>query len=439
MFKVSGEVADVQPFEQGKATELDLRVGEVPTQYSLTVDSTVGGSVTDPGEGTFTYNAGGMVDLVASPDAGYAFANWAGDVATVAAINDPATTITMDGNYSITANFAITSYTLTMAVSGSGTTEPAVGEHSYPAGTVVDINATPDADWEFDSWTGDVADISSESTTVTMDAAKTVTATFTEIGVTYYTLTMAVSGSGSVTKDPDQLTYAADTVVELTATADPDWSFSGWSGDLTGSTNPETITMDGDKTVTATFTERIGFTTTLSSRWNLLSTPIKLATDSDALDQIFDAQSLANIEASYRWDAQSWQWEVPTSYELSPLEAVYIKVAPDASVIAEFIPSEEVSEPPSRQLQPGLNLIGPAPALEAGDFPVMPLDEALISIEVAGEFWGYCMVVSPAHNQPDWAYALGSEIKDLLPYKGYWVVMDNADTLFGFSTTPIPE
>jgi uncharacterized repeat protein (TIGR02543 family) len=68
-----------------------------------------------------------------------------------------------------------------------------------------------------------------------------------------YTLT--VVGNGSVAKLPDTATYAAGTVVQLTATADPDWVFDSWSGDLSGSTNPENITMDADKTVTATFVE----------------------------------------------------------------------------------------------------------------------------------------------------------------------------------------
>jgi len=50
---------------------------------------------------------------------------------------------------------------------------------------------------------------------------------------------------------------------------------------------------------------------------------------------------------------------------------------------------------------------------------------------------GYSMVISPALNQPGWVYTLGGTSKDLLPYKGYWVVMENADVLVGFSTTPI--
>ncbi len=70
-----------------------------------------------------------------------------------------------------------------------------------------------------------------------------------------YTLTINTVGSGSVTKTPDQATYISGTIVDVNAIADTGWTFDSWSGDLTGSTNPNSITMDGNKTVTATFTE----------------------------------------------------------------------------------------------------------------------------------------------------------------------------------------
>ena len=76
-----------------------------PTYY-LTTSSTAGGSVTTPGEATFTYDEGTVVDLVAIPDTGYQFVNWTGDVGTIANVNAAATTITMNNNYTITANFA---------------------------------------------------------------------------------------------------------------------------------------------------------------------------------------------------------------------------------------------------------------------------------------------------------------------------------------------
>jgi hypothetical protein len=78
-----------------------------------------------------------------------------------------------------------------------------------------------------------------------------------------YTLTVIVDGSGSVTVSPDQLLYSSGTSVNLTATADSGWVFSEWTGDLTGSGNPGTLVMDGDKTVTAVFT-LTGYTLTIN-------------------------------------------------------------------------------------------------------------------------------------------------------------------------------
>jgi hypothetical protein len=78
-----------------------------PAQYNLTISSTEGGEVTTPDEETFTYNNGTVVDLVAEADEGYRFVNWTGDVSAIADVNAAATNITMNGHYSITANFAL--------------------------------------------------------------------------------------------------------------------------------------------------------------------------------------------------------------------------------------------------------------------------------------------------------------------------------------------
>jgi hypothetical protein len=80
---------------------------EVPeiTQYSLTISSTEGGSVTTPGEGTFTYDRGMVVNLMAVAEEGYHFADWTGDVSTIADTSATSTSITMNGHYFITASF----------------------------------------------------------------------------------------------------------------------------------------------------------------------------------------------------------------------------------------------------------------------------------------------------------------------------------------------
>jgi hypothetical protein len=76
-----------------------------PFSYNLTVDSTEGGQVTSPGEGTFPYDCGTDVPLVAEADLGSHFVEWTGDIGTIDDVDAAETTITMSGNYSITANF----------------------------------------------------------------------------------------------------------------------------------------------------------------------------------------------------------------------------------------------------------------------------------------------------------------------------------------------
>jgi len=80
-------------------------VGCRPVQYQLTITSTEGGFVVSPGEGTFTYNKGRVVRVRARNCLGYWFSEWTGDVDTIANLNSFVTTITMDGDYSITADF----------------------------------------------------------------------------------------------------------------------------------------------------------------------------------------------------------------------------------------------------------------------------------------------------------------------------------------------
>lgn len=72
---------------------------------TLTIISSAGGSVTYPGEGTFIYAEGEVVNLMAEPDEGYHFVNWTGNVGTIANVNYAFTTITTDDSYSIQANF----------------------------------------------------------------------------------------------------------------------------------------------------------------------------------------------------------------------------------------------------------------------------------------------------------------------------------------------
>ena len=81
--------------------------GCIPPQHNLTVSSTEGGEVVAPGEGTFACYGGRGVILLAVSHTDYHFVSWSGDVCTIADVTAAATTIHMDCDCSIVANFAM--------------------------------------------------------------------------------------------------------------------------------------------------------------------------------------------------------------------------------------------------------------------------------------------------------------------------------------------
>jgi uncharacterized protein YkwD len=210
-----------------------------------------------------------VVIIVATPPCGYQFVNWTGDVETIADVNSSRTTITMNGDYFIIANFAkitVTHYTLTVAVSGSGFTSPAVGQHTYVAGTVVPIIATPASGYRFVNWTGNVgtiANVTAASTTITMNGDYSITANFGETSMERFDLTTSSTTGGSVTVPGEgTFTYDAATVIGLTATPDAGYRFAGWTGDVGTIANVNaastTMTINDSYSIRADFLEDSG-------------------------------------------------------------------------------------------------------------------------------------------------------------------------------------
>ena len=185
-----------------------------------------------------------------------------------------------------------------------------------------------------------------------------------------------------------------------------------------------------------TGTEPYSVPVPLQDGWNLFSTPVTLQTGKDTVPGLFEGDSLSNLTIILGWNGNSW-FIPDQTFRMIPLNAVFVKTSGGAH--ATLVPSQQVSSPPSRMLQPGLNLIGPAPAYETGQFPAQDVEGALVTIEeVPGGLPGYSMVISPGIGQPGWVYASGMASRDLLPFRGYWVIMENSGTLAGFSTTPLP-
>jgi len=119
----------------------------------------------------------------------------------------------------------------------------------YFPGTVVTVTANAAVGYAFDHWSGDLTG-SNNPETITMDSDYTVTAHFNyELSIT-----LAPADGGTFTLDPPGGVYASGTMVELDVEPTQGYIFDYFSGDLSGSTEPNTIVMDSPKSVTVHFT-----------------------------------------------------------------------------------------------------------------------------------------------------------------------------------------
>lgn len=131
------------------ATDRTIAATFTVDRHTLVVTPGAGGSVTRNPD-TPDYAWGSTVTLTAVPAVGYHFVGWGG----AASGANASYALLMDGNKSVTAQFAINSYPLAVVVSGLGTVSRSPNQTSYDHGTVVQLNAYPDAGYAFSGWSG---------------------------------------------------------------------------------------------------------------------------------------------------------------------------------------------------------------------------------------------------------------------------------------------
>jgi hypothetical protein len=210
-----------------------------------------------------TYATNTVVTLTASPSAGSVFAGWSG-----ACTGTSTCVVTMSAARNVTANFSKPGYVLTVNKAGDGSgpisSSPAgvscgsACAPSFAPNTVVTLTATASAGSVFGGWSG--ACTGTSTCVVTMNAAKSVTATFNKPGYTL-TVSKAGPGSGPVSSSPSGIScgsgcsasFAAGTAVTLTASASAGSVFGSWSGACTGTSTTCVVNMNSAQAVTANY------------------------------------------------------------------------------------------------------------------------------------------------------------------------------------------
>ncbi len=163
-------------------------------------------------------------------------------------------------------------YSLTLTKSGAGSgsvsSNPTgincgpVCSYPFSLSSSVTLTATPAAGSSFTGWSG--SGCSGTSTcTVTMSAARAVSAAFTLVPPGFFNLALSKSGTGkgTVTSSPAGINCGSDcsetlvggSSVTLTATPTTGSSFAGWSGSGCSGTSTCTVTMSAARAVNAKF------------------------------------------------------------------------------------------------------------------------------------------------------------------------------------------
>ena len=124
---------------------------------------------------------------------------------------------------------------------------------TYKEGSTVTLIATPNLEYKFTGWSGDAIGFSSPIDVI-VDDNKNVVANFSLV---QYALTTSIKGEGSITETivntGKSTDYDSGTTVQLEAVPSKGYYFAGWSGGITGESNPSQILIDRPKNVTATF------------------------------------------------------------------------------------------------------------------------------------------------------------------------------------------
>ncbi len=275
----------------------------VPDFYTLTTTVTPeeGGTILPSGG---EYLAGEGRQIVARPAEGYVFDEWAGDLTGDSNPNH----IQFNTNKTVTAQFSLRGYSLNLEVIGNGAVSETVVKRT--SSVTVRLDAVAEEDWYFERWEGDVTGSSNPETIIIGDEEKSVKAVFKEIPLEEYTVTTGTMGSGTVERDPDKELYTEGERVSLIANAALGWTFREWTGDLSGSTNPQSIVVDADKQITAVFERivRIEYTISINTEG---SGSVKRAPDRQSYTEGQEINLIA--DAASGWKFKEWRGDLSGS------------------------------------------------------------------------------------------------------------------------------
>ena len=194
-----------------------------------------------------------MATISANPKPGYTFNNWNGE--GIVDSSSLSTSVEMNQSRSISALFSINYHQLTVTSSAGGTV---LGEGNYSYGQEVVITALPEEGYTFTGWSGDLQNnLTSPSTSVSIDGNKSIHATFSLIPDDSFVLTMIANPTSSGTTQGGA-SYPRNSLVTISASPLVGYEFISWGGMGVVDSNSSTtqVSLSENLTITANFKKK---------------------------------------------------------------------------------------------------------------------------------------------------------------------------------------
>jgi uncharacterized repeat protein (TIGR02543 family) len=261
--------------------------------YTVTFDKNDAGATGSMADQTIPSGSSANLTACAFTKTGWTFADWATSSGGSVAYADEASYTMGTANVTLYAKWTINTYTVTFNKNGGDTEADPTTKTATHGGNVGTLPTAPTkTGYGFTGWNTQANGSGTEFTAATAVTADiTVYAQWT---INSYTLVMSKTGSGTGTTIPTLGNHIYDYGDEITISASPATSstFNGWSGDATGTSNV-TLTMNENKSVTATFTLK-SYTITASAEANGAISPSGAVGVNHGADQAFTITADAN-------------------------------------------------------------------------------------------------------------------------------------------------
>ncbi len=209
--------------------------------YTLTYTAGANGSISGSTPQMVNYGSSGSA-VTAVANTGYHFVQWSDGLTS-----NPRTDSGVSAAISVSASFAINTYTLTYTAGSNGTISGTTPQNVNHGSNGTAVTAVPNTGYHFDQWSD--GSTTNPRTDSSVSANITVFASF---AINTYTLTYTAGANGSISGSTTQVVNHGSNGSAVTALANANYHFVQWSDGVLTATRTDS-SVSADKSVSAMF------------------------------------------------------------------------------------------------------------------------------------------------------------------------------------------